>query len=92
MSMQGFRTCACDTITSCAVPRAATALLTARAAPRRQMLSYVKSAVTRNQSEKKINSLLDHVAQSTDMDLLQEFYETTLKVGRGSLRTCHAWV
>jgi len=45
----------------------------------RQMLSYVKSAVTRNQSEKKINSLLDHVAQSTDMDLLQEFYETTLK-------------
>jgi len=45
----------------------------------RQMLQYVKSAVTRNQSEKKINSLLDHVAQSTDMELLQEFYETTLK-------------
>ena len=45
----------------------------------RQMLKYVKSAVTRNQSEKKINSLLDHVGQSTNMDLLQGFYETTLK-------------
>eukprot|EP00951_Prasinocladus_malaysianus_P014397 scaffold109553_cov45-Prasinocladus_malaysianus.AAC.2 len=45
-----------------------------------QMLKYVKSAVTRNQSEKKINSLLDHIGQATDIDLLQEFYETTLKV------------
>uniref|UniRef100_A0A061QWV0 COP9 signalosome complex subunit 2 n=1 Tax=Tetraselmis sp. GSL018 TaxID=582737 RepID=A0A061QWV0_9CHLO len=45
----------------------------------RQMLSYVKSAVTRNQGEKKINSLLDHVGQSTNVDLLQEFYETTLR-------------
>ena len=37
----------------------------------RQMLDYTRSAVTRNQSEKKINSLLDHVAASTDMRLLQ---------------------
>ena len=38
---------------------------------RRQMLEYTRAAVTRNQSEKKINSLLDHVAASTDMRLLQ---------------------
>lgn len=42
------------------------------------MLSYTKSAVTRNQSEKKINSLLDHVSQSSDMKLLQDFYSSTL--------------
>lgn len=42
------------------------------------MLSYTKSAVTRNQSEKKINSLLDHVSQSSDMKLLQDFYSITL--------------
>ena len=35
------------------------------------MLSYVSSAVTRNASEKKINSLLDHIGQSTDIKLLQ---------------------
>ncbi len=59
----------------------------------RQMLSYVKSAVTRNQSEKKINSLLDHVGQSTDMDLLQEFYETTLMVSaHASLKIYNWWL
>ena len=42
------------------------------------MLQYIQSAVTRNQSEKKINSLLDHVSTSTNMKLLQEFYATTL--------------
>ena len=35
------------------------------------MLSYTKTAVTRNASEKKINSLLDFVSASTDMKLLQ---------------------
>jgi len=35
------------------------------------MLEYIKSAVTRNQSEKKINSLLDFMAHSTNMKLLQ---------------------
>ncbi|EIE26723.1 PCI-domain-containing protein [Coccomyxa subellipsoidea C-169] len=44
----------------------------------REMLSYTKSAVTRNASEKKINSLLDFVSSSTDMKLLQDFYGTTL--------------
>lgn len=38
---------------------------------RRQMLDYTKGAVTRNASEKKINSLLDFVSTSTDMKLLQ---------------------
>ncbi|KIY94628.1 COP9 signalosome complex subunit 2 [Monoraphidium neglectum] len=59
----------------------------------RQMLSYVDSAaVTRNASEKKLNRhvvtcddvtprppLLDFVGGSSDTDLLQQFYETTLK-------------
>lgn len=45
----------------------------------REMLTYIKSAVTRNASEKKINSLLDFVSQSTDMNLLQAFYSTTLE-------------
>lgn len=35
------------------------------------MLDYTKGAVTRNASEKKINSLLDFVSTSTDMKLLQ---------------------
>ena len=37
----------------------------------REMLSYTKSAVTRNAGEKKINSLLDFVSASTDTKLLQ---------------------
>ncbi len=37
----------------------------------RQMLDYTKGSVTRNASEKKINSLLDFVSTSTDMKLLQ---------------------
>lgn len=46
----------------------------------REMLSYVKeNAVTKNQSEKKINSLLDFISQSTNIELLQRFYETTLQ-------------
>jgi len=45
----------------------------------REMLEYIKSAVTRNQSEKKINSLLDFMAHSTNMKLLQNFYGTTLE-------------
>ena len=35
------------------------------------MLDYTKGSVTRNASEKKINSLLDFVSTSTDMKLLQ---------------------
>jgi COP9 signalosome complex subunit 2 len=35
------------------------------------MLEYADSAVTRNASEKKINSLLDFISSSSDLDLLQ---------------------
>lgn len=35
------------------------------------MLEYIDSAVTRNASEKKINSLLDFMAQAQDIEVLQ---------------------
>jgi COP9 signalosome complex subunit 2 len=44
----------------------------------KQLLTYIKSAVTRNYSEKSINSILDYISTSKQMELLQEFYETTL--------------
>jgi len=44
----------------------------------REMLTFIKSAVTRNYSEKVINKILDLVSGSQQMDLLQELYETTL--------------
>lgn len=44
----------------------------------RQLLTYIKSAVTKNYSEKSINSILDYISTSKQMDLLQVFYETTL--------------
>jgi len=37
----------------------------------RVMLEYIDSAVTRNASEKKINSLLDFMAQAQDVEVLQ---------------------
>jgi COP9 signalosome complex subunit 2 len=42
---------------------------------------YIKSAVTRNYSEKCINNILDFVSGSAsqNMELLQEFYQTTLR-------------
>ena len=47
----------------------------------REMLTYIKSAVTRNYSEKCINSIMDYVSGSASQNfgLLQEFYQTTLK-------------
>ncbi|KAJ7536647.1 hypothetical protein O6H91_12G076200 [Diphasiastrum complanatum] len=47
----------------------------------RDMLTYIKSAVTRNYSEKCINSILDFVSGSAsqNLELLQEFYQTTLR-------------
>ncbi|CAG2158702.1 unnamed protein product [Oppiella nova] len=44
----------------------------------KQLLTYIKNAVTRNYSEKSINSILDYISTSKQMELLQEFYETTL--------------
>lgn len=48
----------------------------------KQLLTYIKSAVTRNYSEKSINSILDYISTSKNMDLLQNFYETTLEALR----------
>jgi len=44
----------------------------------KQLLTYIKTAVTRNHSEKSINSILDYISTSKNMELLQNFYETTL--------------
>ncbi|CAG7731813.1 unnamed protein product [Allacma fusca] len=44
----------------------------------KQLLTYIKMAVTRNHSEKSINSILDYISTSKNMTLLQDFYETTL--------------
>ncbi|XP_050719334.1 COP9 signalosome complex subunit 2 isoform X1 [Eriocheir sinensis] len=45
----------------------------------KHLLTYIKSAVTRNYSEKSINSILDYISTSKNMELLQDFYETTLE-------------
>lgn len=67
----------------------------------REMLTYVDKAVTRNASEKKVNSLLDFMSNATDMELLQEFYETTLQAlekakndrlwFKTNLKLCNLW-
>ena len=44
----------------------------------REMLTFIKSAVTRNYSEKVINKLIDLISSSKHMELLQELYQTTL--------------
>ena len=43
-----------------------------------QLLTYIRSGVTRNYSEKVLSSILDIVSCSTNTDFLQDFYETTL--------------
>ena len=37
----------------------------------KQLLTYIKSAVTRNHSEKSINSIMDYISTSKQMELLQ---------------------
>ncbi|TIB65498.1 hypothetical protein E3P77_02652 [Wallemia ichthyophaga] len=50
-----------------------------------QLLTYTKSAVTRNYSEKSINGILDYVSsdrasdQSLDLELMEKFYSVTMK-------------
>ncbi|KAK9458280.1 PCI domain-containing protein [Dipodascopsis uninucleata] len=45
----------------------------------KELLTYTKSAVTRNYSEKSLNNILDYVsAGTTDMTFMEEFYSTTL--------------
>jgi len=56
----------------------------------KQMLTYIKSAVTRNYSEKVINKVLDLVSagpaggmdETQQLSLLHDFYETTLSALR----------
>ncbi|CAI5438728.1 unnamed protein product [Caenorhabditis angaria] len=44
-----------------------------------ELLTYIKSAVTKNYSEKSINAILDYISTSRQMNLLKQFYETTLE-------------
>ncbi|CAF2164225.1 unnamed protein product, partial [Brassica napus] len=69
----------------------------------REMLTYIKSAVTRNYSEKCINSIMDFVSGSAGQNtgLLQEFYQTTLTAleeaknerlwFKTNLKLCNIW-
>ncbi|CAG9461106.1 unnamed protein product [Pedinophyceae sp. YPF-701] len=54
----------------------------------KEMLTYIHSAVTRNHGEKKINSVLDFVAQTVgdgpDASLLEDMYEATLAAMEGA--------
>ncbi|XP_023019020.1 COP9 signalosome complex subunit 2 [Leptinotarsa decemlineata] len=44
----------------------------------KELLGYINNAVTKNHGEKSINSILDYTSTSKDIELLQNFYETTL--------------
>lgn len=41
-------------------------------------LTYIKSAVTRNESEKTINSIIDQISTTGKMDLIEEVITMTL--------------
>ena len=45
----------------------------------KELLTYVNDAVTRNYSEKVLNSILDTIGTNENMMFLQDFYETTLQ-------------
>ena len=45
----------------------------------KELLTYIKSAVTRNYSEKSITKILDYVSGATDKAFLESFFETTLQ-------------
>ncbi|XP_018327312.1 COP9 signalosome complex subunit 2-like [Agrilus planipennis] len=44
----------------------------------KEMLGYIKNAVTKNHGEKSINSILDYTSSTENIEVLQGFYETTL--------------
>lgn len=44
----------------------------------KQLLTYIKSAVTRNYSERSISNILDYISTTHHMDVLKDFYEITL--------------
>ncbi|KAI9359468.1 PCI domain-containing protein [Pilaira anomala] len=45
----------------------------------RELLTYIKSAVTRNYSEKSINNILDNVSSADNMVFMEKFYEITME-------------
>lgn len=45
----------------------------------RELLTYIKSAVTRNYSEKSINNILDNVSSADNMEFMEKFYEITME-------------
>jgi COP9 signalosome complex subunit 2 len=45
----------------------------------KNLLTYIKSAVTKNYAEKSINSILDYVSTSKRPELLLQFYQITLE-------------
>jgi len=49
-----------------------------------QLLTYIKTAVTKNYAEKSINSILDYVSNANESGLLQQFYHITLEALKGS--------
>ncbi|XP_076265135.1 COP9 signalosome complex subunit 2-like [Rhynchophorus ferrugineus] len=48
----------------------------------KELLSYINGSVTKNHGEKSINSILDFTSSSKDIEMLQQFYETTLEALR----------
>lgn len=52
-----------------------------------ELLTYIKSAVTRNYSEKSINNMLDFISSSSDpedMPYMERFYDMTLAAFTGT--------
>lgn len=45
----------------------------------KELLTYIKQSVTKNHGEKSINSILDYTSSSRDVNVLGDFYETTLE-------------
>ncbi|XP_044259202.1 COP9 signalosome complex subunit 2-like [Tribolium madens] len=50
----------------------------------KELLTYINTAVTKNHAEKSINSILDFTSTSDDMEMLKNFYETTLDALKNS--------
>ncbi|KAI5814821.1 PCI domain-containing protein [Pyronema omphalodes] len=52
-----------------------------------ELLTYIKSAVTRNYSEKSVNNMLDYISSSNDtedMPYMEKFYDLTLNAFTGT--------
>ncbi|CAG2120522.1 unnamed protein product, partial [Medioppia subpectinata] len=45
----------------------------------KQLMTYIKTTINKNYSEKSINAILDYISTSKQMELLEQFYETTLE-------------